>query len=75
MHFLSENLQINLYIACNPLDKFKDVEEKLYLEYPELKNKNLFFLFRGMIINKNSTLEENQIKNDSSILIFEAYYD
>ena len=69
--FFFEGRQINLNIACNPSDKFEYVEEKLYLEHPELKNINLVFVSNGMIIDKKRTLAENQIKDDSRIVIFE----
>ena len=62
------------YIACNPSDKFEYVEEKLYIENPELKNRNLIFLIKdkiNKIIDKDKTLEENEIKDESSILISE----
>ena len=59
------------YIACNPSDKFEDVEEKLYIENPELKNRNLIFLINDKRIDKDKTLEENEIKDESSILIRE----
>ena len=47
------------------------MEEKLFVEYPLLKNKNLLFFVNGKEINKTGTFEENGIKNGDSITIKE----
>ena len=39
-----------------------------YDKYIEYKNKNNNFLIKGKSINKNKTLEENNIKNGDVIL-------
>ena len=65
------SLQIDFNIAWRPSDKFEDVEEKIYLIYPELKNRNLNFIFNGSFIDKNRTIEENRIRDGSKILILE----
>ena len=65
------SLQIDFNIAWRPSDKFEDVEEKIYLMYPELKNRNLNFIFNGCFIDKNRTIEENRIRDGSKILILE----
>ena len=71
LHFFFHGSKIDINIACSRFDKFEVVEEKLYLENPELKNRTLFFMFNGKIIFKDRTLEENGIKDDSEILIIE----
>ena len=52
-------------------DIFSKLEEKLYLEYPDLKNKNIYFIANGNIINRTFTVEKNKIKNGNTILIKE----
>ena len=53
------------------IDNFKEIEEKLYHKYPELKNKNIYFMANGNIINRFETLEDNRITNCNAILIDE----
>ena len=56
-------------ITCKGRDKFSVLEEKLYADFPDLKNKNIIFLAKGNVINRAATLEENKIKNDTTIQI------
>ena len=67
--FSSIDQSIHYAIACYISDKFSVVKEELFNEYPELKNKNIYFLVNGQIINTSSTLEQNKIKNGANILI------
>ena len=48
---------------------FSLLEEKLYGGFPELKNKNIYFFAKGSIINRTAYLKENNIKNDTIIMI------
>ena len=50
-------------------DIFEKVEQELYEEYPELKNKEITFLLNGGAINTSGTLKQNKIKNSAIILI------
>ena len=56
---------------CNKNDKFLFLENKFYNKRPEYKNKNIFFLAGGAQIDKNKTLVENKILNDTIILAYE----
>ena len=67
--FISSDQIINFPISGNIKDNFRDFEEKLFTQFPALRNKNLFFLANGSIINRNETLENNRIENDTTILI------
>ena len=69
MIFISTELFINFPISGNIKDNFKDYEEKLYVQFPDLRNKNIYFLANGNIINRNESLEKNNIKNDTTIII------
>ena len=60
---------LNYYISCYNTDIFEKVLEKIYLKFPELKNKEFFCLYGGSIINERVSLAENKIVNDSTILI------
>ena len=57
-------------IACKYSDYFKNVIEKLYQEYPELRtNKEIYFLVNGNVVNKEITIEQNKIKGGSNIIL------
>ena len=60
---------INYSMKCNNLDIFSTLIDKLCLEFDELKNKDMYFLANGMILNKNLTLHQNKIKDGAQILI------
>ena len=68
--FSSMDSSINKYIIqCSKTDIFSEVEEKLYLKYPQFKYTYNVFLSGGKKIFKNKTLEENNINNESPILV------
>ena len=71
INFISIERKLNYSIPCKCTDIFKDIEKKLYIEYPELKNKNLYFLANGNIINRYETLEKNKIIKNTTFLINE----
>ena len=68
----SPDQKINITISARDTDNFIKCKEKLYDEYPELKNKNIYFISNGNIIKQNATLEENRIKNSDVIVICEV---
>ena len=57
-------------IPCKSTDPFYKVENKLYQEYPQYREKDCFFLNRGQKINRNKTMDENHIKNGDLVMIF-----
>ena len=71
IQFLSGDQHVNMFITCKVTDNFSVLEEKLYKDFPDLRNKNIIFLAKGNTINRSATLEENKIKNDTTILIQE----
>ena len=69
VRFKSFEHYINQAILCKTNDKFSVVENKLYNEYPEIRNKNCLFIHNGSIIdNKEMTLGEYGIKNGDNII-------
>jgi len=42
---------------------------RFYNEYPEYKEKEIYFLVNGNKINRSKNMEENNIKNGSSIVL------
>ena len=61
--------RIDCSITCYNTDIFKEIEEKLFEKFPELKHKEIYFLVNGMLINRLANLEKNKIKNGKIILI------
>ena len=75
IQFISTNQLVNVIITCKITDNFSLLEEKLYVDYPELKNTNIYFFANGSIINRTASLKDNNIKNDTTIIINEIEND
>ena len=75
IQFISTDQLVNVLITCKITDNFSLLEEKLYVDFPELKNKNIYFFANGSIINRTASLKENNIKNDTSVIINEIEND
>ena len=56
-------------MKCKDSDIFLKLEEKLYHEFPDIKNQKVFFMAKGILINKNDTLDKYNIKSGDSILV------
>ena len=69
INFTSVDQTINYCIPCKKSDKFYIIENKLYEEYPQYKNKQVYFTGNGILIDKNKTLEENKIKSGDMIIV------
>ena len=69
INFILVEKGINYPIVCMPTDNFAKIEEKLYIEYPDLRNRHIYFLSNGNIMDRSRTLEQNKIKNACQILI------
>ena len=68
MNFISGDNIINYCIPCKNVDIFVRIEEKLYDEYPEYKDKETYFICGGNKIKRFRTLEQNNINNNSKIM-------
>ena len=65
----SSDQTIKYPLICKKSDKFKELEQKIYEKYPNLKNEKHFYLCKGNIIDIEKTIEENKIKDNDIILI------
>ena len=72
-NFSSTDQNILFPIACFNSDIFSTIEEKLYLEFPQLRCNNIYFMANGNVINPSVIIEQNKIKNGTTILI--NYYE
>ena len=69
VHFISTDQLINNAIKCKKFSPFHRIENKLYNQFPEIKNKNCFFLGNGNRIAIKKNLDENNIRNGDKIVI------
>ena len=72
--FISNDQSINNYkVACYNTDIFETLREKIYIIKPEFRNKEIFFLANGNIINERVSLAQNNIGDGTVILIQEEF--
>jgi chromosome segregation ATPase len=67
VNFISTDEQINLSIPCIDTDKFAEVEEKLYKQFPEYKGTNNKFIANGKPVSRSKTIAQNKIGNGSPV--------
>ena len=60
-------------MVCKNTDVFVRLEEKLYEDFPEYKDKETYFVNKGELIKRFKSLKENNIKNND--IIFLNIYD
>jgi len=68
--FISSDQNIISSFICKNTDIFKFLENKFYENYSEYKGLDNIFIINGRKINKNKSLDENKIKNNDIITIF-----
>ena len=61
----------NFNIVAKNSDLFTTLENKIYKEYPNLRESENYFLVNGIKINKNKSIKENKIKDKSVITLNE----
>ena len=71
INFSSQQLNINYNMPCLNSIKFRECLEKLFNEYPEIRNKKIYCLANGTRIEEDKTMLENKIKSGTEILIYE----
>ena len=60
-------------MVCKNTDVFVRLEEKLYEDFPEYKDKETYFMNNGGLIKRFKSLKENNINNND--VIFLNIYD
>ena len=68
--FASFDKNIIYSFICKNTDIFNFIEKKFYEKYIEYKDLDNIFISNGRKIDKNKSLEENNIKNNDIITIF-----
>ena len=68
--FISFDENIVFPFLCKNTDIFSFVENKFYEKYSNYKNLDNYFILNGKRINENISLDENKIKNNDIITIY-----
>ena len=69
--FQSSNQRVNYSLVCKNTDTINKLEKELYKEFPNLFQKDLYYLSNGNNLDKYGSLEKNHIKNGDVILIIQ----
>ena len=67
--FTSSDQNMFYSIICKNTQKFTELEEKLYNDYPEYSKSNNYFIINGNRVNKTKSLDENKIRNSDIIIL------
>ena len=65
----SEDEYILYPIICKRTDKLKEIETNFYIIFPDYKNKNNYFVFNQIKLDKDKDLYENKINNGDIIIL------
>ena len=66
---ISTDQKINFSTFAKINDKFMKIEDIIYNKYPEYQEYDNFFLVNGKKVNRNKTLEENNIKDNDVLTL------
>ena len=67
--FYSVDQKVHYPMICKNTDTIHKLEEKLYTEYPNLSERENYFLCKGTILNKFQSFEKSKIKNGDVIIL------
>ena len=67
--FYSVDQKVHYPMICKNTDTIHKLEEKLYEEYPNLSERENYFLCKGSVINKFQSFEKMKIKNGDIIIL------
>ena len=75
--FQSIDQKLHYAMICKNTDIFGIIEQDLYQLFPEYKESDHYFLLCGRTINRNKTVEENNIRHSDIIIInnYDNNYD
>ena len=69
LNFISIDQKIHCSFICKNNDNFSRLEKLLYDKYPEYKETENYFLFKGNKINRFKNLDTNNIHNNDIIVL------
>ena len=67
--FTSSDENMYYSVICKNTEKFIELEQKLYKDYPEYSKSDNYFLINGKRVNKAKSLDENKIRNSDIIIL------
>ena len=67
--FSSVDQNVNYSLICKNTDTINRLEEKLCEEFPNLSERENYFLCKGKLLNKFHSFEKNHIKNGDIIVL------
>ena len=67
--FTSSDQNMFYSIICKNTQKFNELEEKLYNDYPEYSKSNNYFIINGNRVNKTKSIDENKIRSSDIIIL------
>jgi len=67
--FTSSDEDMYYSIICKNTQKFIELEKKLYNNYPEYSESDNFFMINENRVNKDKSLDENNIRNNDIIIL------
>ena len=65
----SEDKSIHHSIICKNTDIFNKIVNEIYKIYPEISEKNNIFTYKGKIIDKLKSIENNEIKDGDVVIL------
>ena len=69
VNFISMDNKVHFAIPCVKSNTFAEVEEKLYQEFPEYRETNNNFIFKGKEILRFKTITDNKITKGFPVII------
>jgi hypothetical protein len=72
INFISSDKGLDHSLIAKISEKFSKVENRLYYKFPKYIESNNYFLVGGNKIDRNKTLEQNNI-NDNDVIILKKY--
>ena len=67
--FTSSDQNMFYSIICKNTQKFIELEQKLYKDYPEYSKSDNYFMIKGNRVKKDKSLDENKIRNSDIIIL------
>ena len=68
--FDSVDQKVHYPMICKNTDTINKLEEKLYEEYPNLSERENYFLCQGRMLHKFQSFEKMKIKNGAIIILY-----
>ena len=65
----SDDKSIHHSIICKNTDIFNKIVNEIYKIYPEISEKNNIFTYKGKIIDKSKSIDNNEIKDGDVVIL------